>query len=62
MVSFLDVMNRLMPCPFMGPKTLPYQKLIYILRLSQTFCPRPKDDLRLVNSVLVTAQNFLEWH
>ena len=27
-----------------------------------TFCARPKDDLYLVNSILVPAQNFLEWH
>ena len=38
---------------------VPYQKLIYILHMSQTFCPRPKDDLPLVNSVLVPAQKFL---
>ena len=31
---------------------VPYQKLNYILRLSQTFCPRPRDTLPLVNSVL----------
>ena len=37
---------------------VPYQKLIYILRQSQTFSPRSKDDLRLVNTVLVPAQNF----
>ena len=51
---------------------VPYQKLIYILPMSQTFFPRPKDDLRLVNSVLVPEQKkngvalntilFLDWH
>ena len=41
-----------MPCPFTGPNMLwdgqffaPDQKFIYILRQSQTFCARQKDDL-----------------
>ena len=41
---------------------VPYQRLIYILPQSQTCSPKPKDDLRLVNSVLVPAQKILEWH
>jgi hypothetical protein len=58
-----------MPCPFKGPETfwagpnvLPYQKLIYILLQSQTFCVRPKDDFHVVNSVFVPAQNLLKGH
>ena len=41
---------------------VPYQKLIYILCQSQTFCARPKDDFHIVNSVFVPAQNFLKGH
>ena len=41
---------------------VPYQKLIYILCQSQTFCAIPKDDFHIVNSVFVPAQNFLEGH
>ena len=56
-----------MPCPFTGPKMflagpncpnffLPYQKFIYILWQSQTFCARQKDDLHSVKLVFVPAQ------
>ena len=33
-----------------------YQKLIYILCQSQTFCARPKDNFHVVNSCLVLLQ------
>ena len=39
-----------------------YQKVIYILCQSQTFCASTKDDLHSVKLVFVLAQKFLKRH
>ena len=58
----------LLPCPFTGPKMFcasPNFFVSYKINL-HTYCagpkPKLKDDLHIVNSVLVPSQKYLEWH
>ena len=55
-----DEISILLPCPSTDSKIVcaafvSHQNLF-------RYCARPKDDLYLLNSILVPAQKFLEWH